>query len=355
MCRVIVGTLFAFATTAHTKDFVDKLTNKLIDDFFHRAFEASPFHSTGQILDDTTLDKHGQHAIAPPNSLRSVLPLRVHPTAPKLQRMSRPGAATTFKGKGDGEEDVEVVRFGLGRGSTVMYPKSHDTSPMKFGSPVAQYKDGLLDKVAIASFSWKMKQAVERKVLPADWEKSLPKEDFARLVALADLVCKSRTIPQQRQDITNMILSIMPPFSRQIARIVLPPGNFSDSVCAAITVAVFEFFVGPCEIVAREDDGFMGAVKVRKCRYLESCGCTASCVNVCKIPTQNYFRECLGLDATLAPNHTDGSCLFTFGRAPPSPDPAFIMPCAAGCSVAAPCSDSATGDLPPCHRIGEPP
>ena len=39
--------------------------------------------------------------------------------------------------------------------------------------------------------------------------------------------------------------------------------------------------VGPCEVVPRETDGVMAAVKLRKCRYLEQCGCTVGPAGCC--------------------------------------------------------------------------
>jgi hypothetical protein len=100
----------------------------------------------------------------------------------------------------------------------------------------------------------------------------------------------------------------------------------------------------------------MAAVKLRKCRYLEQCGCTASCANFCKRPTEGFFREAFGVDAHLEPNHEDGSCVMTFGREAPTPDPAFAQPCYASCSKAASCDAAAAkvGLMPkPCHRLGD--
>lgn len=36
------------------------------------------------------------------------------------------------------------------------------------------------------------------------------------------------------------------------------------------------------------------AVKIQKCRYLETSGCVGMCVNLCKVPTQYFFNEELG-------------------------------------------------------------
>jgi hypothetical protein len=64
------------------------------------------------------------------------------------------------------------------------------------------------------------------------------------------------------------------------------------------------------------------------------------------MPTQAFFREAFGVDAHLAPDHSDGSCVMTFGAKPPSPDPAFEAPCYASCATAK------MGGCA-CHRLGE--
>ena len=44
---------------------------------------------------------------------------------------------------------------------------------------------------------------------------------------------------------------------------------------------------------------------VEKCRFLESAGCARTCLHACKIPTQRFFLEEMGLPVTLSPNMTD--------------------------------------------------
>jgi hypothetical protein len=53
-------------------------------------------------------------------------------------------------------------------------------------------------------------------------------------------------------------------------------------------------------------------------------------------PTEAFFREAFGVDAHLEPNHEDGSCMMTFGAAPPVPDPSFQQACYASCSKVRP-------------------
>ena len=43
---------------------------------------------------------------------------------------------------------------------------------------------------------------------------------------------------------------------------------------------------------------------IEKCTFLETAGCVRTCVNACKIPTQRFFFEEMGLPVTLKPNIT---------------------------------------------------
>ncbi len=39
-------------------------------------------------------------------------------------------------------------------------------------------------------------------------------------------------------------------------------------------------------------------VVLRKCRYLEAAGCKSACVNICKVPTQAFFADHLGMSCS---------------------------------------------------------
>ncbi|CAI5502687.1 unnamed protein product [Closterium sp. Naga37s-1] len=76
--------------------------------------------------------------------------------------------------------------------------------------------------------------------------------------------------------------------------------------------------------------------------YLEVSGCVGMCVNMCKLPTQDFFTNDFGLPLTMTPNFEDMSCEMVFGQMPPplSEDPALSQPCfAALCSMAQPEAD----------------
>ena len=84
------------------------------------------------------------------------------------------------------------------------------------------------------------------------------------------------------------------------------------------------------------EDGSVGwqrKLTVKKCRFLETAGCSHTCVHACKIPTQRFFSEEMGIPVTLSPNMSDLSCTFEFGNTP-NPieiDPLLSLSCLEGC------------------------
>ena len=55
---------------------------------------------------------------------------------------------------------------------------------------------------------------------------------------------------------------------------------------------------------------------IEKCTFLETSGCVRTCTYACKLPTQSFFADHMGLPVTLRPNFTDLSCRFEFGVSP---------------------------------------
>ena len=74
---------------------------------------------------------------------------------------------------------------------------------------------------------------------------------------------------------------------------------------------------------------------IEKCLFLETSGCLQTCIHACKIPTQRFFSEDMGLPVTLLPNVTDYSCRFQFGvkPVPIEEDPIMLSPCLAKCTM----------------------
>ena len=261
--------------------------------------------------------------------------------------VSRASSSSSSSSNENENNDGEVIsiKFGIGRGSRATYDDAN-------GGPTT-YIDGPLDALAISLFNAKLAAVVNAKDSDAGLENSgKTATGFDRLVALADRVGEGRSVDEQRTAVTDALLSIIPAPVRYLFKKLIKPSNWVDEMNAVVTREAFAWLVGPCEITPRESDGVMASVRLRKCRYLEQCGCTASCTNFCKIPTQRFFKEAFGVDATLAPNHEDGSCVMTFGVAPDANDPAFSAPCYATCKKA---SAASCESGQPCHRLGEQP
>jgi hypothetical protein len=68
---------------------------------------------------------------------------------------------------------------------------------------------------------------------------------------------------------------------------------------------------------------------LRTSRYLENSGCVGMCVNMCKIPTQDFFTNDFGLPLTMTPNFDDMSCEMVYGQKPLplEEDTALKQPC----------------------------
>lgn len=118
------------------------------------------------------------------------------------------------------------------------------------------------------------------------------------------------------------------------------PEGVPSSVFAAMTGA------------AKEKAGYKQGVLLKRCRVLEEAGCAAVCANVCKIPTQKFFTEEVGLPVTLSPNYETFECQFTYGATPPAieDDEAFKTPCFRQCPASSTMKASSCGKTLDCSE-----
>jgi hypothetical protein len=84
---------------------------------------------------------------------------------------------------------------------------------------------------------------------------------------------------------------------------------------------------------SQESEGWMSGVKIVECRYLRESGCKASCLHLCKGPTQEFFRDYLGLPLYMKPDFVTRSCEMRFGVEPPpdEEDPDYKESCFLSC------------------------
>ena len=204
------------------------------------------------------------------------------------------------------------------------------------------YKDNLFDRICIALFSRKMAQALGRKT---------KRKGYEGLVDLSTKIMQGRNARQQQQVVAKILQSIVPAPVRGIIRRVVSPSKFICELNAWFAVQLFKWLVGPCEVRRVELINRKGRRKIQnsnvyihKCRYLESSHCAGMCINMCKLPTQDFFTHKLGIPLTMKPNFEDFSCEMIFGQMPPPLEaesiyhqPCLAEPHATGADPGQPC------------------
>ncbi|CAI5954651.1 unnamed protein product [Closterium sp. NIES-64] len=201
---------------------------------------------------------------------------------------------------------------------------------------VTRYNDSFIDLALMGLFRRKMEQQIG--------EVATRKRGYEAFVEVSRRVMQGRSAAEQRAIVANVLVSLLPPNAPATFRKWFPPSKWSAEINAAITVPGFQWLVGPCQLKEVEVNGQkqMSGVQITKCRYLEVSGCVGMCVNMCKLPTQDFFTNDFGLPLTMTPNFENMSCEMVFGQMPPplSEDPALSQPCfAALCSMAQPEAD----------------
>ncbi|XP_057517247.1 beta-carotene isomerase D27, chloroplastic isoform X1 [Amaranthus tricolor] len=212
---------------------------------------------------------------------------------------------------------------------------SSSTSQVKDGELVArsQYKPTWLDDFFLNSFRKKLVEEV-------GWESK--KEGYDGMMELVNGLMIGRTTRQTNQAAVRILRSLFPPFLLELYRMLITPiggGRVAAMMVARVTVFTCQWLMGSCSINSIDlPDGSscQSGVLVERCKYLEESKCVGICVNTCKIPTQTFFKNHMGIPLLMEPNFTDYSCQFKFGIAPPLPenDSALKEPCLDCCPYA---------------------
>ncbi|KAG8382570.1 hypothetical protein BUALT_Bualt05G0091300 [Buddleja alternifolia] len=229
-----------------------------------------------------------------------------------------------------------IVRCGIAEASGVPAPMGQKT----------KYNDGVFERVFMTLFARKMEKFARS---GGENEKKKKKGwldyDYDSFVEVSKRVMQGRSRLQQQQVVREVLLSMLPPGAPAQFRKLFPPTKWAAEFNAALTVPFFHWLVGPSEVVEVEVNGVKqkSGVLIKKCRYLENSGCVGMCVNMCKIPTQDFFTNEFGLPLTMIPNFEDMSCEMVYGQVPPQfeEDSASKQPCLADiCSIANPTSSA---------------
>lgn len=208
-----------------------------------------------------------------------------------------------------------------------------------------KYNDGLFEKVFMTLFARKMEHFSSSSSSSSSGlnkkKKGWFEYDYDSFVDASKKVMQGRSRIQQQQVVREVLLSMLPPGAPAQFRKLFPPTKWAAEFNAALTVPFFHWLVGPSEVIEVEVNGEKqrSGVLIKKCRYLENSGCVGMCVNMCKIPTQDFFTNEFGLPLTMNPNFEDMSCEMIYGQVPPplEEDAASKQPCFTElCSMANP-------------------
>lgn len=196
------------------------------------------------------------------------------------------------------------------------------------------YHDSLFDQLFIGLFARKMSNAVG--------ERS-SQDGYDGFVELSQKIMRGRNSQQQQQLVAVVLQSLVPAPVLWGIRTFFSPTQLVCELNAWFATQLFEWLVGPCEVQAVEITTASGQtrqqnsnVHIQKCRYLEQSNCVGMCINMCKLPTQQFFTEKFGIPLTMTPNFEDLSCDMVFGQIPPAleTEAAYDQPCLRACTVA---------------------
>lgn len=198
------------------------------------------------------------------------------------------------------------------------------------------YNDGPVDKLFIKLFTQKMADQLEGVHVPED----VTYDDFVRV---SKEIMRGRSTVEQREVVAKVLQSLMPEQAPGVFRSLFPASQWSAEINAAIASAGFFWLVGESELRSEPVEVRPGLLReqrsivhIKKCRYLENSGCVGMCINMCKVPTQNFFTDDFGLPLTMKPDFQTLSCDMIFGQAPPpiEQDEAYSQSCLSQCTLA---------------------
>jgi len=207
------------------------------------------------------------------------------------------------------------------------------------------YQDNLVDRAFIWLFSRKMSKALGKGVSQAGYD---------GFVELSKQIMAGRNARQQQETVAVVLQSLVPAPILYSIRTLFSPTKLVCELNAWFATVLFEWLVGPCEVKTVEVSAESGelrqqksGVHIKKCRYLENSRCVGMCINMCKLPTQEFFTQKFGIPLTMTPNFEDFSCEMVFGQvAPPlEKEDCYQEPCLVNqCSMAQP-------KLNPCPKV----
>ncbi|KAJ0250107.1 Beta-carotene isomerase D27 [Hirschfeldia incana] len=167
------------------------------------------------------------------------------------------------------------------------------------------------------------------------------KPGYVGLIELVKLLLlQGRTRSETSDAAVRILKSLFPPLILDLYKRLVAPlaqGKIAALMVARVTVVTCQWLMGPCKVNTIDlpnGETWESGVFVEKCKYLEESKCVGVCINTCKLPTQTFFKDYMGVPLLMEPDFKDYSCQFKFGVAPPKDDGNVNEPCFETCSIA---------------------
>ncbi|WJX78932.1 Beta-carotene isomerase d27 [Trifolium repens] len=180
--------------------------------------------------------------------------------------------------------------------SVLKKPSNYNiTEEITTNSTTNVYKDNWFDLIAINHLS---------KTIQAATGLSNNKSGYESLVE-ATFMVKQKFNPIQQQEVVIQILErLFPKLLFAMIKNLPLPAKFTRELYAITTTMLFTWLVGPSEVRESEINGKRekNAVYVKKCRFLEETNCVGMCINMCKIPSQTFIKNTLGMPVNMVPS-----------------------------------------------------
>nr|QCL07941.1 chloroplast carotenoid isomerase [Nervilia fordii] len=202
------------------------------------------------------------------------------------------------------------------------------------GTTKREYKPGFVDNILMSFFRKKMTEEV-------GWDSE--KVGYDGLIEVVNrLMMERRSNLQIEQSAVRILNSLFPPLILVFFKILIAPmgeGKLASMMAARATAWSCQWLMGASSVNSIDlPDGSScsSGVFVERCKYLEESKCVGICINTCKLPTQTFFMDYMGIPLYMEPKFSDYSCQFNFGVLPPprSSDSALREPCLEVCPAA---------------------
>ncbi|MQL78558.1 hypothetical protein Taro_010983, partial [Colocasia esculenta] len=188
------------------------------------------------------------------------------------------------------------------------------------------YQPGAVDDLLLKFFRQKMVEEV-------GWDSQKPGYDG--LMEVVNHLMMKGSKSETEKSAVRVLISLFPPFLLELYQLLITPiggGKLAAMMLARATALSCQWLMGKCSVNSIDlPDGSSctSGVFVERCKYLEESKCVGICINTCKLPTQTFFKNWMGVPLLMEPNFNDYSCQFKFGVAAPLPeeDTTLLEPC----------------------------